>query len=77
MENLIILYGPISNKSNWKHQRMIDGNATCGYREYAEKFGDIIYMTPQKISLPWEHVILKPKNVIRFINKNPKIISRM
>jgi len=70
----IILYGDISNKSNWKHQRMIDKKSTCGYREYARNFGHIIYMTPQKIKLPWEHVILKPKNIVKFINKYPKAI---
>ena len=68
---LIILYGDVSNKPNWKQQRMIDGGATCGYREYARNFGHIIYMTPQKIKLPWEHSIIKPKNVIEFISKHP------
>jgi len=71
---LIILYGVISNKAQPKYQRMINGNATCGYREYARKFGHIIYMAPQKVSLPWEHVILKPENVIKFINKYPDAI---
>ena len=71
---LIILYGDISNKSNWKQQRMIDGGSTCGYREYARNFGHIIYLCPQKIKLPWEHSIVKPKNVIKFINKYPDAI---
>ena len=71
---LIILYGDISNKSNWKQQRMIDGGSTCGYREYARNFGHIIYMCPQTIKHDWEHVILKPKNVIKFINKFPDAI---
>ena len=71
---LIILYGSMSSKLNWKQQRMIDGNATCGYREYAKKLGHIIYMSPQTVSKPWEHVILKPKNVIRFINKYPDAV---
>jgi len=71
---LIILYGDISGKSNWKQQRMIDGGATCGYREYARNFGHIIYMCPQKVKLPWEHCILKPKNVIKFISKYPNSV---
>ena len=71
---LIILYGDISNKSNWKQQRMIDGGSTCGYREYARNFGHIIYLCPQKIKLPWEHSIVKPKNVIKFINKYPDAV---
>lgn len=71
---LIILYGDISNKKHGKHQLMIDGAVTCGYREYAKNFGYIIYMTPQDVKLPWERVILKPKNVVRFINKYPDAI---
>lgn len=71
---LIILYGNIGDKSNWKIQLMIEKKSTCGYREYAKKFGHIIYMQPQKIKLPWEHVILKPQNVIKFINEHRKSI---
>ena len=71
---LIILYGEISNKSKWKHQRMIDGGATCGYREYARKFGHIVYVTPQKVKLPWEHSIIEPKNILKFISKYPDAV---
>lgn len=71
---LIILYGELSNKSNWKQQRMVDGNATCGYREYARNFGHIIYLTPQTVRLPWEHSITNPKDVISFISKYPDSI---
>ncbi len=71
---LIILYGDILDRKNGKHQLMIDGKVTCGYREYAKKFGHIIYMTPQEVKLPWEHVMVNPKNVVRFINKHPEAI---
>ncbi len=71
---LIILYGEVSNKSIWKHQRMIDGGSTCGYREYARKFGHIVYVTPQKVKLPWEHSIVEPKNIIKFISKYPDAV---
>lgn len=71
---LIILYGEVSRKSNWKYQRMIDGGATCGYREYARKFGSIVYLSPQKISLPWERCIVKPKNVIKYISEHPDAV---
>lgn len=71
---LIILYGDFSNSKNGKQQKMIDGLATCGYREYAKNFGHIIYLRPQDVKLPWEHVILKPENVIRFISKYPDSI---
>lgn len=74
IKKLIILYGDMINKSNWKVQRMIDNKSSCGYREYAKNFGLIIYMTPQKIKLPWEHVILKTQNIINFINKYPNSI---
>ena len=68
---LIILYGEISSKSSWKHQRMIDGGATCGYREYAKHFGHIVYVTPQEVSLPWERSMIKPANILKFINDHP------
>lgn len=71
---LIILYGDISKKHNWKQQRMIGGGATCGYREYARNYGHIIYMCPQKVKLPWEHNILEAKNVVRFISKHPNAV---
>ena len=68
---LIILYGDFSTSINHKQQRMIDGGCTCGYREYAQNFGHIIYMAPQKISKSWEHSITKPKNVLKFILQYP------
>ncbi len=71
---LIILYGDISNKKNGKQQRMISGEVTCGYREYAKNFGCIIYMTPQDIKQSWERVMVQPKNVVKFINKHPDAI---
>ena len=71
---LIILYGEVGNKTMWKHQRMIDGGATCGYREYAKHFGSIVYVTPQNTSLPWERSIAKPKNIINYINQYPDAV---
>ena len=71
---LIILYGEVSNKTKWKHQRMIDGGATCGYREYAKHFGSIVYVTPQEVSLPWEKSIYKPKHIINYINQYPNAV---
>jgi glycosyltransferase involved in cell wall biosynthesis len=71
---LIILYGEMSNKSIWKQQRMIDGGATCGYREYARNFGTIIYLAPQKVKLPWEKSIVKAKNVVKYISQYPNAV---
>jgi len=71
---LIILYGDVSNEHHSKQQRMIDGGSTCGYREYAKNYGHIVYMTPQKVCLPWEHSITKVKNVRRFIAQYPDSI---
>ncbi len=71
---LIILYGDILDKKQAKHQLMIDGKVTCGYREYAREFGCIIYMTKQNIRLPWEYVMVQPKNIINFINKHPDAV---
>jgi hypothetical protein len=66
---LIILYGDYSKDSNIKSQRLINGLATCGYREYARKFGHIIYLSPQRIKFRWEHSIYNPEDVLKFINE--------
>jgi hypothetical protein len=71
---LIILYGGISDQYSWKHQRHIDGGATCGYRAYAEKYGAIIYMTPQVVHKEWEFTLPDPNNVIEFIKEHPTAI---
>jgi len=71
---LIILYGEISNKTIWKHQRMIDGGATCGYREYAKHYGSIVYVTPQVTKLPWERSIVKPVNILKYISQYPDAV---
>jgi hypothetical protein len=71
---LIILYGDFSKSKNPKQQRMINGKATCGYREYARNFGKIIYLAPQEVRQPWEHSICKPENVIKLISQYPNSI---
>lgn len=73
IKELIILYGDISTVSNWKQQRMIDGGATCGYREYARKFGHIIYLCPQIVKETWDHS-MTPEQAIDFINKRPDAV---
>jgi len=70
---LIILYGKISDGFNQKQQNMIDGLSTCGYRPYAEKFGDIIYLSKQNVLKSWEHCFT-PKQALEFINNNPGAI---
>jgi hypothetical protein len=71
---LIILYGELVNQPNWKYQRMIDGGATCGYREYARNFGHIIYMSKQKVRRNWEHSYTDPKDTVEFISKYPNAV---
>ncbi len=71
---LIILYGYVGNEHNGKSQNLIEGRLTCGYREYAKKFGSIIYMTPQNVYQDWEHVMLKRSDVIDFCNEHSDAI---
>jgi len=71
---LIILYGGLDEKAIGKQQRMIDGRASCGYREYAKNFGHIIYLVSQTVRYEWEHSITNPKDVINFIAKYPNSI---
>jgi len=71
---LIILYGKYSPKEySSKHQMLIDEKSVCGYRDYAEQFGHIIYMTPQKVRKPWEHCFSE-KGILDFISKYPDAI---
>lgn len=71
---IIILYGGLNKETSWKVQRIIDGGSTCGYRPYAEKFGCIIYMSPQKTNMDWEYSITDPSDVIKFVNNHKDAI---
>lgn len=51
---LIILYGRHSTEHNAKQQRMIDGECTCMYREFAKRNGLIVYLAQQTIRERWE-----------------------
>jgi len=73
LPKLIMLYGGIGDNLNKKQQMMIDGQCTCGYREYARKYGVIIYMTPQNCKLSWENS-LTANEAVRFCNDHPKSI---
>lgn len=71
-KKLIILYGPQQAEFHGKQQRMIDGEVTCGYRPYAEKYGEIIYLAPQNVKEPWEKSIYKTEEVIEYLSKQPE-----
>lgn len=68
-KKLIILYGHLGKEKDYKYQNYIDYDYTCMYREFAEYYGDIIYLTPQKVKRPWEHSITNPREVIDFCHK--------
>jgi len=74
MPKLIVLYGPWSNQHNGKQQMMIDGKCTCGYRDYAKAFGEIIYLSPQNVKLSWEKSMVNPDNIIKYVNSQPDAI---
>jgi len=71
---LIILYGRFQTTTNWKQQRMIDGGATCMYREMAQTFGEIIYLAPQKISKKWEKCFISKKTLIDYLKSFPDAV---
>jgi len=74
-EQLILLYGYISNEHNAKTQALIDGDLTCGYREYAKNAGSIIYMAPQeRLKEPWELCLTKPSDIIDYCNARPDAV---
>ena len=74
MRKMILLYGGHGLKPHGKYQSLIDGKLTCGYRDYARKFGEIIYMTPQKVSKPWEKSFTDMKKLTDYINSQPDAV---
>lgn len=71
IKQLIILYGPISSNSDPKYQAMINDSVNCGYREYAKRFGYIIYLRPQEVHQDFEKSMPDTKEVVRFCNTHP------
>jgi hypothetical protein len=65
---LIIIYGDFGAEPSAKCQKLIDGQLTCGYREYAKLFGEIIYLNPVKVRQPWEKAITSPEELRRYID---------
>jgi hypothetical protein len=73
-KKLILLYGELTNIHNGKYQWMIDGTCTCGYRPYAQKYGYIVYLSPQKVKRDWEFSITNPGKLVHFIKKHPNAV---
>lgn len=71
---LILIYGEAHNKTKGKHQLMIDGKLTCGYREYGRVGGCIVYPTPQTIRLPWEKCMPDGKGMRKFCESHPDAV---
>jgi len=71
---LIILYGDVGPTPWKKAQNLIDGQMTCGYREYARRFGCIVYMNPQRVYQEWESCITTAKGVIHFVEQYPEAV---
>lgn len=75
--SLIILYGDVENSCLYdsKIQKLVDGAWTCGYREYAEKFGYIVYMTPvRRATRSWERVFPRGQGLVKFCDSFPGAI---
>jgi hypothetical protein len=71
---LIILYGRFQERKNEKQQAMIDGGATCMYREMAKLFGEIIYLAPQDVKLKWEKCITSTSELLEYLLEHPHAI---
>ena len=69
--HLIILYGRFGDKPHDKQQAMIDGNSVCGYRDYARKFGEIIYLCPQNTKETWD------SDIGFFNNDKARIVNKI
>lgn len=71
---LIVLYGYMSDEHNAKTQRLIEGEMTCGYRDYAKAGGCIVYASPQIVHLDWEYSIPNHKDIVEFCNSHPEAV---
>ena len=78
MKKLIILYGRMSDNFHVKQQLMIDGHCTCGYRQYAQRYGEIIYLAKQTCREGWERDFgsfdFSPAKVVEYLNAQPDAI---
>jgi len=72
--HLVILYGKFGTHLHEKQQAMIEGRSTCGYRPYAERFGEIIYLCPQNVYKPWERWISNECELISYLSKKPDAV---
>ncbi len=72
--HLIILYGKFSDKLHEKQQAMISGRSTCGYRHYAERFGEIVYLSPQRTIERWDTWINDPVKLETYLKSKPGAI---
>ena len=71
---LIVLYGYMSDEHNGKTQRLIDGEMTCGYREYAKNGGCILYASPQSVNFDWEYTMTDPSEIVDFCHSYPDAV---
>jgi len=61
--------------SSPKHQLLIEGKLTCGYREYAKHGGAIVYMTKQhSLKEPWEFCFPNGKGLKEWLKKYPDAV---
>jgi len=74
LPKLIILYGKFGHNHNEKQQRMIDGDTVCGYRDYAKRFGEIIYLCPQHVHHEWEHSIPNTEALTEYLGAQENAI---
>ena len=69
--HLIILYGRFGDKPHDKQQAMIDGKTVCGYRDYAKKFGEIIYLCPQEVKGDFDRVFTQESALLSYLKHYP------
>ena len=73
--HLIILYGRFGDKQHMKQQAMIDGKSVCGYRDMAKRFGEIIYLCPQKCKHEgWDSSLMHKNGLLAYLRDKPDSI---
>lgn len=71
---LVILYGDVSATAPAKTLSLIRGELTCGYRDYARRFGTIVYPFPMRPLFAYEHSAPDQVAFASFIASKPDAV---
>jgi glycosyltransferase involved in cell wall biosynthesis len=71
---LILIYADITPGTPPKYQKIANGGLTCGYREYAKCFGEIIYAQNLQTHETWDRALFTKESLLEHLLANPDAI---